>query len=65
MTPRKVAVWLNSCTDEEFIETFALLYKAMDSRGIPEKYNRETMIENMNTKVLCDNIKAILDELKN
>lgn len=65
MNPREVAVWLNNCTDEEFVETFALLDKAMDGRRIPTEYNKEAMINNMSTKVLCDNIKAILDEYKN
>ena len=64
MNPREVAVWLNSCTDEEFAETFALLYKAMDCRRIPTEYDANGMINNMSTKVLCDNIKSILDEFK-
>ena len=64
MTPRKVAVWLNSCTDEEFLETFALLYKAMDGRGIPTEYDANGMINNMNIKLLCYHLGDILNEMK-
>ena len=65
MTPREVAVWLNNeCTNEEYIETFALLYKAMDSRGIPEEYDKETMIDSLDVEVLCRKLSAILEGYK-
>ena len=61
MTPREVATWLNSeCSDEEFIETFALLYKAMDARGIPKEYNKEIMIASLEIEGLCRKLWTIL-----
>lgn len=65
MTPREVAVWLNKdCTDEEFIETFALLYKAMDARGIPEEYDKEAMINSLDVDSLCRKLSVILEGYK-
>ena len=65
MNPREVAIWLNKeCTDEEYIETFALLYKAMDNRGIPEEYDKEFMISNLNVKGLCGKLESMLNVLK-
>ena len=65
MTPREIAVWLNSdCTDEEFVETFALLYQGMYGRGIPTEYDRETLIERMDTRYLCSRLEQILNEIK-
>lgn len=66
MSPREVAEWLNSkCTDEEFVETFALLYRAMYGRGIPEEYDRKTMIDTINVKALCNELSYTLDYLVN
>ena len=65
MTPREVAVWLNKdCTDEEFLETFALLYKAMDNRGIPEDYDKKVMINDLDVDILCRKLSAILEGYK-
>ena len=65
MNPREVAMWLNiGCTEEEFLETFALLYKALDGRGIPEEYDKEFMIESLDIDVLCRKLGAILETYK-
>lgn len=64
MTPREIAVYLNECTDEEFAETFALLYQGMYGRGIPTEYNREAAIETMDTRYLCSRLEQILNEIK-
>ena len=65
MNPREVAMWLNiGCTEEEFLETFALLDVAMYGRGIPEEYNKEAIIENMNVNGLCREIGMILEGFK-
>ena len=65
MTPREIANWLNAdCTDEEFVETFALLYQGMYGRGIPTEYNKEASIETMDTKYLCNRLEQILNEIK-
>ena len=64
MSPREVAEWLNSkCTDEEFVETFALLNIAMYGRGIPKEYDRETVIKTINVTSLCNELNCTLDYL--
>lgn len=64
MTPREIAVYLNECTDEEFAETFALLYRGMLGRGIPTEYDDKGIVEIMDVKCLCGRLEQILNEIK-
>ena len=64
MNPREIAEWLNCCTDEEFIETFALLYQGVYGRGIPTEYDREALIELTDVKHLCNLLGQMLNEIK-
>ena len=65
MNPREVAKWLNTeCTDKEFVETFALLYQGMYGRGIPTEYNREVIVETIDTRYLCSRLEQILNDIK-
>ena len=64
MNPREIAEWLNCCTDEEFVEAFALLYQGVYGRGIPTEYDREALVEMMDVKCLCNRLEQILNEIK-
>ena len=59
-TPVETANWLCECSDEEFAETFALMEIAMNGRGIPVKYDGETIVYNMNVDCVCNRIRNIL-----
>ena len=63
-TPREIAEWLNKeASDEEFLETFALLERGMSGRGIPKNYNRCDLIEFANYDYVCERLKTILNNL--
>ena len=64
MNPREIAIYLNECTDEQFIETFALLYQAIYGRGVPVEYDEKEIIKIMDVKQLCDKLEKILTEIK-
>ena len=65
MTPREIAAWLNTeCTDEEFIETFALLHQGTLGRGIPTEYDDKGIVGMMDVKCLCHRLEQILNEIK-
>lgn len=65
MNPREVAVWINTeCTDEEFVETFALLYQGIYGRGISTEYDSKGIVEMMDVKHLCNRLEKILNEIK-
>lgn len=65
MKVREVANWLNSvATDEEFAEVFALLDMAMFGRGIPENYNRDSIIERADYNGCCKALNRILLDIQ-
>ena len=65
MTPKEVANWLNTdCTDEEFLETFALLYQGMYGRGIPTEYDSKALVENMNINLFCNELSKVLEDIR-
>ena len=65
MKAYKVAKWLNTdSADGEFAEVFALLELTMCGRGIPNNYNAESIILNMNVDSVCEKLKCILKDIQ-
>jgi hypothetical protein len=65
MTPREIAEWLNTeSTDEEFLETFALFYKAIYGRGIPTEYDSKALVEDMNINLFCNELRKVLEDIR-
>lgn len=64
-TTSEIVNWLNEdISDEQFAEIFALLELTMFGRGIPQIYDTEDVILNMNVDCVCNRLKEILKEIQ-
>ena len=65
MKPSEIVNFLNTdATDAQFAEVFALLEISMCGRGIPQVYDTESIILNMNVDTICNKLKSILKEIQ-
>lgn len=69
-TSYEIAAWLNNldsegATDEEFAEVFALMDYSRNGRGLPNMYDSNILIKQMNVDAFCKHLKEILTEIQN
>lgn len=61
----EIAEFLNKdATDEQFAEVFALLELSMNGRRVPQIYDTEQVICNMNVDSVCNRLRDILKEIQ-
>ena len=65
MNTNDVVKFLNQdATDEQFAEVFALLELSMNGRRVPQIYDTEQVICNMNVDSVCNRLRNILKEIQ-